>query len=166
MIKIGGIKLSQELAQFNLIGDHSVHSSMTLYLKRITENRINLTYLAMQQTETGFLGSFCVVANDCPRVQQILATTETATCRIAVVSPVGAITIFPHKRNFALLGKVIHALTVAGIPIHAVSTSLSSLVINTDYRLLNRAIAELEAILDVPANHAPYQQELDVRAIE
>lgn len=165
MIKIGGIKLSQELAQFNVFGGHSVGLLLTPYLRRMAENRINLTFLSLGKSEAGSIGSFCVAANDFARVRQLLGADVSAENRIEVVAPVGTITIFPHQRSFTLLGSVIGSLGKAGIPIHAICTSLSTLAVNTDYQLLDQAVEELEKILDLPVNHAPYRQDFDTTAI-
>lgn len=165
MIKIGGIKLSQELAQFNLFGAHSVGLLLTPYLRCIAENRVNLTFLSIGKSEAGFIGSFCVAVSNLTCVRQLVEGEMAAEHRIEVIAPVGTITIFPHQRSFALLGSVISALGKAGIPIHAICTSLSSLALNTDYRFLDQAVEELEKILDLPSNHAPFRPEFDPKAI-
>lgn len=165
MIKIGGIKLSQELAQFNVSGGHSVGLLLTPYLRCMAENRINLTFLSLDKSEAGSIGSFCVAANDFARVRQLMDADVSAQNRIEVVAPVGTITIFPHRRSFTLLGSVIGSLGKAGIPIHAICTSLSTLAVNTDYPLLDQAVEELEKILDIPGNHAPYRQDFDTTVI-
>jgi aspartokinase len=166
MIKIGGIKLSQELAQFNLFGARSVGLLLTPYLRRMAENRVNLTFLSIGKSEAGSIGSFCVAACDLTYVRQLVEGEMAVEHRIEVIAPVGTITIFPHQRSFALLGSVIIALGKAGIPIHAICTSLSSLAINTDYRFLDRTVDELLKILDLPSNHAPFRSEFDPNGID
>ena len=161
MFAIGGIKLSQELTQFNLFWQHSAGSLITRLLECIAEQQINLTFFSQTAGKDDCLASFCVDAGDSPQVRQIITAEASPTCQVEMVAPVGTITIFPHRRSFSLLGSVVEALAKAEIPIHAVSTSLSSLALNTDFGLLDRAIEELEKALDIPGNHAPYRPELD-----
>jgi aspartokinase len=165
MFAIGGIKLSQELTQFNLFWQRSADFLITRHLARIAECKINLTFLSQSAEKKDGITSFCVDAGDAPQVEQIVAVDVSPICQIEIIAPVGTITIFPHRRSFFLLGSVVEALGQANIPIHAVSTSLSSLAINTDFRLLDRAIEELEKVLEIPDNHAPYRPELNIEPL-
>lgn len=166
MINVGGIKLSPELAQFNLSGPSSAESSIVSCLKHMADCRINLTFLAMSQNDDATICNFCVSIDDSQQVRQVMKTTEPSPFQVEMLAPIGTITIFPHQRRSALLGKVIDSLTKAYVPIRAAGTSLSTLTINTDYHLLDRAVAELEKILDVPANHSPYRQEFETKTVD
>jgi aspartokinase len=171
-IKIGGIKLSPELAQFNLFSGMAAGLPLTSVLRRLAQDRINVTFLCLScstddaktDAKTDSIGSFCVSADDFPRVKQIVDAEAGACHQVEILASIGTITLFPHHHSFVLLGGVLGALAKAGIPIHAVCTSLSSLAINTEYRFLDRAVEELEKILDLPVNHAPFRPELDLTA--
>lgn len=166
-ITIGGIKLSPELVQFNLFSGMAAGLPLTSVLRRIARERVNVTFLCLScstdDAKTDIIGSFCVSADDFPCVKQMVDAEAGAGHRVEILAPVGTITLFPHHHSFVLLGGVLNALAKAGIPVHAVCTSLSSLAINTEYRLLDRAVEELEKILDLRVNHAPFRPELDLK---
>lgn len=166
MISIGGIKLSDELAQFNLVTRGSDDTSLSSYLKLLADSRINLTFLAMSQRDKVTVCNFCVAVKDSLPAKQILTPDGGSTFEVDMIVPVGTITIFPHQRNFSMLGKVVDCLAQADVPILAFGTSLSSLAINTDFLHIDRAVAALEKILAIPANHSPYRQEPEVKAVE
>ena len=164
-IKIGGIKLSPELVQFNLFGAKVVDFSLAPVLQCIAQKQVNVTFLCMSCSKDDAVGSFCVSVDDFFCVKQIVDAGARADCPIEVIAPIGTITLFPHQHSFVLLGGVLGALAKVGIPIHAFCTSLSSLAINIEYRLLDQAVEELEKILDLPVNHAPFRAELDLKTI-
>jgi hypothetical protein len=165
-IKVGGIKLSPELVQFNISGRQPAVGSAIPFLRQIAENRINLTCLSFSNSGAAFRGSFCVITSDSTYVRKLVELESAAGYHVEIVAPVGTITIFPHQRSFTLLGHVIGRLRSAGIPIHAVCTSLSSFTINTDFRILDSAVQELLNLLDLPCNHAPFRSESDPAAIK
>ena len=169
-IKIGGIKLSPELVQFNLFSRKAANLSLTSVLRRMAQDRVNVTFLctscSREDAKDDALCSFCVSVDDFSCVKQIVDAEASADHQVEVIAPVGTITLFPHQHSFAVLGGVLGTLAKAGIPIHAVCTSLSSLAINTEYRFLDKAVEELEKILELPANHAPFRPELDLKTAE
>jgi len=164
-IKVGGIKLSSELVQFNISGRPPAVGSLVPFFRQIAENRINLTFLSLSNSPTAFTGNFCVLASDLTRVHRLVELEAAAEYHVEILASVGTITIFPHQRSFTLLGRVIGRLRNAGIPIHAVSTSLSSFAINTDFTFLDSAVQELLNLLDLPCNHTPFRSKSDPAAI-
>lgn len=164
-IKVGGIKLSPELVQFNISGRQPAVGSPIPFLGQIAENRINLTFLSLSNSPTVFTGNFCVLASDFTRVHRLVELEAAAEYHVEILASVGTITIFPHQRSLTLLGRVIGQLRNARIPIHAVCTSLSSFAINTDFTFFDSAVQELLHLLDLPRNHAPFRSKSDPAAI-
>lgn len=164
-IKVGGIKLSPELVQFNVSGLLPAVGASIPFLGQLAQNRINLTFLSLSNSGDAFRGSFCVVAGDFPRAHRLVELEAASGCDVEILAPVGTMTIFPHQRSFSLLGRVIGQLRNARVPIHAVCTSLSSLAINTDFRCLDSAVQELLHLLELPCNHAPFRSKSDPAAI-
>jgi aspartokinase len=162
-IRIGGIKLSRELVQYNLYRSAPAPLTLTSFFRQVAEDRINLTFLSLSCSETGSICSFCIAAGDRTRLEGLVASAASA--ELEVIAPVGTITIFPHHHSLSLLGRVIGILGKAQIPLHALCTSLSSLAINTDYHFLDQAVEELQKVLDLPSNHAPLYQEFDPNAL-
>ena len=153
--------MSPELVQYNLHSCSPAHCSLTGFFRRFAENQINLTFLSLCNKEAGSFSSFCVAAIDLARVEGLVKSAVSSGHHLRVIAPVGTITVFPHHHSFILLGRIIGIMGKARIPVHALCTSLSSLAINTDYRLLEPAVEELQTILDLPSNHAPFHSELD-----
>ena len=164
-IKIGGLKLSEELVQYSLYRSLPTDLALLPLLRSFADNRINLTFLSLCNSKTVSVYNFCVSLNDFAHVEELVKGKISVDCHPNVIAPVGTITVFPHHHSFTLLGRMISILGKAHIPIHALCTSLSSLAINTDYQLLEPAVEELEKILDLPLNHAPFHSELDLKVI-
>ncbi|MDR3630909.1 MAG: hypothetical protein P4L42_11280 [Desulfocapsaceae bacterium] len=164
-MKIGGLKLSEELVQYNLYRNLPTDLALLPFFRSFAENRINLTFLSLRNSKTASVSSFCISLTDFAQVEELVKSKVSAECRLKVIAPVGTITVFPHNHSFTMLGRVISIFGKARIPIHALCTSLSSLAINTDYQHLEQAVEELEKILDLPLNHAPFRSELDQKVI-
>jgi len=85
--------------------------------------------------------------------------------QLQVIHGVGTLTLFPHRRSLALLGRVVEILGQSGMSIHSLCTSISALAINIDFVLLDQAVEVLEKIVELPQNHAPFRPEFWVRQI-
>ena len=164
-MRIGGIKLSRELVQYNLHQSAPINPALTSFIRQVAEGEINLTFLSLNCSQSGFDCSLCVAAEDRTRIEELTASAASIELSIAVIAPVGTLTIFPHHHSLSLLGRVMGILGGAGIPMHALCTSLSSLAINTDYPVMDQAVKELLKVLDLPLNHAPFYQESDTNGL-
>lgn len=163
-IKVGGIKLSRELVQVNVRWQAET-GALTSLLRHTTEQKINLTYLSVSTTLRPAMASFCVADSDFERVKMLIDAEPDLGKDIEIKAPVGALTVFPHRSSFRLLGLMLAALSKAGCPIYGVASSISALTLNTNYWLIGRALQTLESILDLPPNHTPYRQEFLVKQI-
>ncbi len=160
-IKLGGIKLSPELVLFNLYRLPIHGQDHFSLLRRIAEDRINLTFLLHHQTKTGMACSFCVIRNDAVRVKRCIQSPGSSGEEIGIIDPVGTIAIFPHRYSLAVLGTLIRITARARIPIHALCTSLSSVAVTTDYRYLGKVVEEVQKVFSLPVNHAPFRSDFE-----
>lgn len=162
-IGIGGIKFSPELVQYTHRAGSPADRSLADLLRRIAERRINLPFLCASAVGEDIHSTFCVAAADFALVEMLVDSPLRA--RLQVVFRVGTLTLFPHRRNLALLGRAVEALEGSGIVIHSLCTSISALAINIDYLLLDRAAEVLGGIVELPENHSPFRSEFRIRQI-
>lgn len=183
-IGIGGIKFSEE--RFHLT--HRAHSatdrSFAGLLREIANHRINLPFVCTRAGGEVHVSTFCIAAGDFPLLAGLLDDLPNSNpppaqvgtlpfgynfsgtsfrSQLEVIPRVGTLTLFPHRRDLALLGRVVEGVARSGIAIHSLCTSISALVLNIDYVLLDRAVKALEDIVVLPDNHAPFRPEFCVR---
>lgn len=168
-IAIGGIKFSGELAHFRY-QPTSGGPSLAALLAGLAQARVNVPFLSVAGT-AGDEAVFCVAEGDFQAVENVLHRLSSATendqwqsddCQppgLMVRRRVGMLTIFPHRRSFAMLGRVLATLHTADIAIYSFCTSISALAINIDYQLLVRAVEVLDGLVELPENHAPFHPE-------
>ncbi len=184
-IGIGGIKFSPELVQYTHQAVSPVDRSLADLLRRLSEHRINLPFMCSSVAGDAIHSTFCVAAGDFAQVEMLLEAnplqSEPAPLfslggvpgpgslslrdQLQIIRGVGTLTLFPHRRSFALLGRVVEILGKSGLVIHSLCTSISALAINIDYPLLDLAVEVLERITELPDNHAPFRSEFCVRQI-
>lgn len=176
-IAIGGIKFSEELAHFLYRSEDGVAGpALEDVLACLTQGRLNLPFLTVNgQRDGGSEAVFCVAEADFPAVETHLrhlllipredsgGGSDNGPATVLVRRRVGTLTIFPHRRSYDLLGRVIATLAAAGIVVHSFCTSISALAINIDHRLLAEAVEVLEDLLQLPENHAPFHPEFCIR---
>ena len=173
-IGLGGIKFSEELVHITHCTLSPSDSSFTDLLHRLVEHRINLPFVCTGRAGAAIRSTFCVAAGDFTLVERLLSASplsEQGSHRpgldqqVTIIHRVGTLTLFPHRRSLALLGRVIERVAASGMVIHSLCTSISALAINIDYQLLDRCVESLEDIVHLPENHAPFRPEFCVRQI-
>ncbi len=162
-IRISGVKLSWELAQFNCAETSGRVVWTARLIRYMAENRINISFLCFNSGDKGTTSSCCVAAEDFGAAKRLLNQEPRIKDHLDIIAPVGTLTLFPHHDSLALLGLVISEFGKADIPIHGIGTSISALTFSVDYRRLDRAVGVLEAVLELPANHAPFRPEFRVK---
>ena len=164
-IDVGGIKFSRKLVQYNWIGNQGEPVPGLRLFRLLAENRINIPFLCIGVAGSGILSFCCVEYEFFRQVRKLVELDAPMRQNIEVISPVGTLTLFPHKCNLALLGIVMSELGKAGLPIHAIGTSISALTFSTDYNLLNHAVDVLGRVLNLPSNHAPFRSKFRIEQI-
>lgn len=157
-LPIGGLKLSSELVQIRLLPNSGV--SVTQMLRCLSDQKINLTMLSLDATEGELTGIGCIFAED--RVLAEIALQPLAAA-IDMLSPVGALTVFPHQSRILLIDSILSAMVRDGLPIYGLASSHSALTLTTDYRRLDDAVAAVCRIVTLPENHAPFRPEFRVK---
>ena len=73
---------------------------------------------------------------------------------------VGIISIFPHHSALKILGIIMVSWGRQSIPIHGIATSLSAISFTTDYHVIDKAVEVLQALFQLPDDHAPLKPEI------
>jgi aspartokinase len=164
-IEVSGIKLSQELIQFNCVQNASEAVCGSEFFRHLAENRINIPFLCTGVTGRGAISCCCVEAGYLQQVQKLLTQNPQMSQHIEKIAPVGTLTLYPHRYNFKLLGFVMAELGKAGFPIYGIGTSISALTFSTNYHVLEQAAGILGKALNLPSNHAPFRSEFRIQQI-
>lgn len=176
-IAIGGIKFSEELAHFLYRTEDGVSApALDEVLALLAKGRLNLPFLTVNGHGAGRSEAvFCLAEADFPAAETLLLRlslipreddgerVDNGSATVFARRRVGTLTIFPHRRSYDLLGRVLATLAAAGIVVHSFCTSISALAINIDHRLLVKAVEVLEDFLQLPENHAPFHPEFCIR---
>ena len=163
-IRVDGIKLSQELIHINILQGPQ-KNVQTRLLASMAEHRINCPILFYSAMDGPCQGSVCVAAEDSRQLNQVLTMDPELKDNVQCISPVGAISLFPHKFSLQFLGCLMHIFGKTDLPIYGMAASLSALTLTTDYPLLDTAIATLGPYISLPPNHAPFRSQLRLKAI-
>jgi hypothetical protein len=164
-IDISGIKISQELIQFNWLKDAENIVPGLPFFHRMAENRINIVFLGIGGDKKKTFSFCCVETEYLDQVQKQMKLHPEIIKNVDIINSVGTLTLFPHQSNFKLLGLVLTELGRNGLPIYGIGTSISALTFSTKYSLLNEAIDKLGQVLNLPPNHAPFRPEFRVKQV-
>ena len=164
-IRVNGIKLSHELIHINILPKPGKKNLNAHFLRSMAENRINLPFLSYSAMDQRVHGSFCIALEDSGRLSQILALDPALKETVECISPVGSVSLFPHKFSLKFFGCLLHVFGKAGLTLYGMAASLSALTVTTDFHLLDRAIELLEPHISLPPNHAPFGSQIRIRSI-
>lgn len=161
-IRIEGIKLSEELCQVNLLNHPQPQRSLSRMCRLFSANRINMPFLAATCRGKGTQTTCCVSVEDGARAQDLLDAKPDLKRHVHILSSVGLLSVFPHQSSMQLLGVSLLAFGEAGLPVHALASSLAPITLVTDYTRLDEAVAALEEHLELPANQRPIRTKIRV----
>jgi aspartokinase len=153
--RIGGIKLSKELSQINIVGSPECQNLQSRISQLLAFERLNMHLLAQAGSGRRPKLSFCVSAKDVAAVRRVLNANDFLDAEIEVVHGLGSVSLFPYQCSLNILGLSLVAFGEASIPIYGLASSLSSLTFVTDYSRLNAAVESLKHYFRLPSNHAP-----------
>ncbi len=159
-VDIRGIKFSIELALVRMPPDIDPHPREII--RRLAEERINLTCVVLDRVGTDLAGIFCIEAADLPRLEKVLADV---TGRLEKKTSVGTLTLFPHRSRMDLLTTVLNALGSCGIPVLGIAASMSAMTVVLPYQRLDEAVEEIARKIRLPANHAPFRPQFRIRQV-
>lgn len=164
-IRVGGIKISPELAQYIYTRPSNNRCGLQSALEKIASLNINISYLTLSSATDSISTSFCVAADNLSTVEGILHSTSDISDQVEIIPSVGSLTLFPHRNSMVMLGRVLKLFGNHNLKIYGICTSISALTLITDFSQLNQAITAFEEIVELPENHSPFRQEFQIRQI-
>jgi hypothetical protein len=163
-IRIDGIQISNELAAIifrNLPKDAINYISR--FCRILTQNKVNIHFLSMADMGRNHQISCCVAEEDRVRVRDMMEADFGGIHEVEFVSSVGLLTLFPHQCSLKILGLVLYIFGKESLPLHGLASSLSALSLITDYAHRSKAVAALQAYMDVPPGQIMFQSEFQVK---
>ena len=164
-IRVDGIKLSQKLIHINILTRPGKKDIYTQFLRSLAEKKINCPVLFYSAMDRRYQGAVCVTSEDSHQLDQMLALNPHLQENLQQISPVGAISLFPHKYSLNFLGCLMHVFGKSDIPIYGMAASLSTLTLTTDFQMLDGAIESLKPYISLPLNHSPFRSQLRLKVL-
>lgn len=162
-VKLGGMKQSLELCQFDLIGSELPERIVPGISRLLASQKINIALITYNQlSNESHQLTICPHQYDSSRTSGILTATGTLPVGWAMHTRehVGIITVYPHRSPIKILGGVMMSWASESIPIYGIATSLSAISFITDYGMIDKGIAVLRKTFQLPEDHAPIKPEL------
>ncbi len=156
-LAIGGIKLSPSLVLFRW--DAFDPEALESCFERLGANRINLPVVWIDTSADVSSARFCIDAGESEQALPILQ----AFGDIQPIARVVALSVYPFGKRLTLLGRVLQAFAESRLAIHAVVSSLASIVVLGDDTQREACVEALLCHLRLPENHAPFEPEFRVR---
>ena len=157
-LKIGGLKQSLELCQFDLRGVHSSEEIAPRVSKLLLSQKINMEFITHSIHRNNYHQlTFCISQDKFSPALEILKKEDSLPIgwEIHDRGHVGIITIFPHQSALKILGVIMISWTSQSIPIYGIATSLSAISFITDYQLIDKALGVVQDLFQLPEDHAP-----------
>lgn len=166
-LRLGGITLSDELVQLDIQDSRDGNERFLALLRRIACAKVAIPHLHQARAGGKMQSTLCLAAEDFTSLSRD-PDGELGGPWCSVRRSVGTVSLFPHRFDLALYGRVVHVLQKRGIPVHGISSSVSALVIHTDYSLLEDVVAAILTLCHLPENHTPLRPVplLDGQAVE
>jgi len=162
-MKIGGLKQSLELCQFDLRGVHSTKEITSKVSKLLLSQKINMEFLTHSTHRNKHHQlTFCISQDKFSAISEILKKKRFLPIGWEINSRghVGIITIFPHQSAIKILGAIMVSWAAQSIPIYGITTSLSAISFVTDYQEIDKAINVIQDLFQLPEDHAPLKPEI------
>jgi hypothetical protein len=162
--RLGGMKLSGELVQLDLLEPTDKQDALTELLLVISQANINIPHLHQTSQGNSLQTSLCIATEDYPSLKStFLQTTQKHSAKL--IFSMGTITLFPHKSSFRLMTLAYNLLVSQKIPVYGLSTSISALVIHTDFITIEKTAAILLKVFELPENHSPFRPDYTLKQV-
>jgi aspartokinase len=162
-LKIGGLKISFALCQFELKGMEPPQKILSNISKALSTEKINIEFLTYNSANSGpYHISLCVNQNNFYSTSKIFQRNDLLPLNWEVIprEGIGMVTIFPYDSALAILAVIMVSWGKNSIPIYGVATSLSAVSFLTDFQAIDKAVEVIQASFQLPGNHAPLKPEL------
>ena len=162
-LKVGGLKQSLELCQFDLRGPDSSENTVSKISKLLASQKCNIEFLTYNpKSNRSPQLTLCVSqdkfseASEILRKNGLLPTSWHTTCR----QHVGILTVFPHHSATQILAVIMVSWGGQSIPIFGIATSLSAISFGTNYHIIDKAVEAIHDSFQLPENRAPLKPEI------
>ena len=162
-LKIGGLKQSLELCQFDLRGPDSSEEIASGVSKLLVSQKINMEFITYYPNRNSYHQlTFCISQDKFSTTSEILKKEGSLPIAWEIKSRghVGIITIFPHQSAIKIMGVIMVSWAEKSIPVYGIATSLSAISFLTDYKLIDKAIENIQDLFQLPEDHAPIKPEI------
>ena len=162
-LKVGGLKQSLELCQFDLRAPDSSEEIASRVSKLLIYQKINMEFITYYPNRNSYHKlTFCISQDKFSTTSEILKKEGSLPMgwEISSRGHVGIITIFPHQSAVKILGVIMVSWAAQSIPIYGIATSLSAISFVTDYHLIEKTIENIQDLFQLPKNHAPIKPEI------
>ncbi len=154
-IKIGGIIQDTNLVRVSLgglAGDVALHASL---LERLGDTKVSINFIVHGSNQGhDELLIFCVSKDDWGVAQQIIQDFRTDHQIDSIVIDTHAASVGIYGPDFrvtpGLAGKFIRTVQTAGVSIHAVSTSISTITLIIPAHQADQALPALHQVFELP----------------
>lgn len=138
-------------------------------LSRLAEHHINIVCMAV--VRGGAAGrpgglSVCVDQAYADQAETLLQASGELAGNLHVVRGVVQLTVFSHRRQVALIARLLGWMREARLPVLAVSTSVASVGLVLPLPGLQRAFDRMDEYLELPPNHTPLVSPLRVVQVD
>jgi len=162
-LKVGGLRQSLELCQFDLRGPEPSEGILANVSRILASEKSNIAFLTYRATKDKRCQlSFCLNQDQCSRASKTLnqGLHLPPVWEMKSREHVGMITVFPHHSALVILGVVLVSWGAESIPVYGIATSLSAISFITDYQIMDKAVEAVQDSLQLPGNRAPIKPEL------
>ena len=164
-LRANGIKLSLEMTLITIRASSSESDPNARFLKLMGENRINLPFLCDAARDAITSGTYCMLSEDIPRAERIIAGDQTLAPNLEYLPSVGSISVFPHNFSLVFIGSVLRLMGESGAPLYGLATSISALTMITDFSRLGPTVDYFARHMSLPGNHSPFSPELHIKSM-
>ncbi len=162
-LKIGGLKLSFALCQFELRAPDPPQKILSTISSALSTEKINIEFLTHSSNKDGTCClSLCVGEDNFASTAAIIHGRDRLPlhCDVKAREQVGMLTIFPYRSPLAILGVILAEWKGNSMPVYGVATSLSAISVLTDFSAMDKAVEIIQSSFQLPSNHAPLRPEL------
>jgi len=162
--KIGGLKQSFELCQFELRGSDPSERIISDLTRLLSSEKINVALLTYSSKRNSYRRiTFCInqdqFANTLKILNKVLPLPED--WRLSSREHVGIMSIFPYRSSFIKMLRIIMVSWAKNsLPIYGIATSLSAISFVTDYDVMDKAVQITRDSFRLPDNNAPIKSEI------
>lgn len=164
-LRANGIKLSLEMTLITIRASSGASDLNARFLKLMGENRINLPFLCNAARDAITAGTYCMLSEDIPRAERIIAGDKTLALNLEYLPSVGSISVFPHNFSLAFIGGVLRLMGRFGAPLYSLATSISALTMITDFPKLGPTADYLARHVSLPQSHSPFRPEIHIKSM-